>query len=268
MASRRVAAVVAAAGMALLVGASGSSPAQQQAAPAATTERPAENLQVLPKDWTGRQVVERVMRNWTAALGVRCPHCHVGQEGQPLSGFDFASDAKPEKQRAREMYRMLQEINLRLASMPEMHGAKASSATCQTCHHGVPRPLRIEDVFEATRARSGLDAALAEYRELREKNLTRGAYDFGSMPLVRIAGARLAADDAAGAMSVLNSAVEMGLDSLALRAALADAALAKGDRVAAVAHLEKALTYATNPAEREFVEGKLRAARDGEPPPR
>ena len=257
-------------------GASSAQPAT--AAPAPTpapshAERPpdppATNLQVLPKDWTRRQVIDNVMKHWTAALGVRCQHCHVGEEGKPFSEWDFASDANPEKQRAREMYRMLEEINRRLASMPEMHGAKPSSATCYTCHHGVPRPLRIEDVFEETRARSGLDAALAEYRELRERNLTRGTYDFGAMPLVRTARARLAAGDPAGATKVLTLAVELGLDSLATRSGLAEAALAEGDRAAAVAHLEKALAFASNPAEREFVEEQLRAARAGaeRPPP-
>jgi plasmid stabilization system protein ParE len=207
------------------------------------------------------------MKNWTAALGVRCQHCHVGEEGKPFSEWDFASDANPEKQRAREMWRMLEEINRRLAAMPEMHGAKPSSATCATCHHGVPRPLRIEDVFEETLARSGLDAALAEYRELRTKNLTRGAYDFGAMPLVRLARARLAAEDPAGAGKVLAMAVELGHDTLATRSTLAEAALAAGDRAGAVAHLEKALGMATNAAEREFVEEYLRKARgEGEVP--
>ena len=159
---------------------------------------------------------------------------------------------------------MLEEINRRLASMPEMHGAKPSRATCYTCHHGTPRPLRIEDVFEATRASSGLDAALAEYRELREKNLTRGVYDFGAMPLVRTARARLAAGDAAGATRVLTLAVELGHDTLATRLTLAEVAIAAGDRAAAVAHLEKALALATNPSEKEQVEQQLREAR-GEP---
>ena len=72
-------------------------------------EKP-KNLQVMPKEWTGKKL-SPVMRGFTAALGVRCTHCHVGEEGKPLSTFDFASDANPNKDRAREMYRMLGDIN-------------------------------------------------------------------------------------------------------------------------------------------------------------
>src|SRR3954464_15311384 len=38
---------------------------------------PPQNLQVLPKDWT-RQQVQKLMRTFTAGLGVKCSHCHVG----------------------------------------------------------------------------------------------------------------------------------------------------------------------------------------------
>lgn len=250
----------------LATGPSGGRAQQPAPSPAPSHEErspdpPPKNLQVLPKDWTRREVIDRVMKSWTAALGVRCQHCHVGEEGKPFSEWDFASDANPEKQRAREMVRMLEEINRRLAAMPEMHGAAAGPATCYTCHRGVPQPKTIESVFEETRASSGLPAAIARYRELRAQNLVRGAYDFGAMPLVRLARARLAADDPAGAGEVLALAVELGHDTLATRTALAEAALAQGDRAAALAHLEKALAHASNAAEREFVEGEIRKAR-------
>lgn len=255
----------------LVVGPVGS-PAQQPAPPAAQAEPPAappaeppaKNLQVLPKEWTRREVIDRVMKNWTADLGVRCQHCHVGEEGKPFSEWDFTSDAKPEKQTAREMLRMLEEVNRRLASIETLHAHGGAKATCYTCHRGQPHPRRIETVFEDTRKRDGLAAAVAEYRTLRSENLTRGGYDFGSMPLVRLARARLAEKDTATAREVLTLALDVGLDSLAIRSTLADVALADGDRATAVAHLEKALALASNAAEKEFVEQQLRTAR-GEP---
>src|SRR5580692_13151166 len=67
-------------------------------------EKP-KNLQVLPKDWPGSRL-QPVMIGFTRALGVRCSYCHVGEEGKPLSTFDFASDDNPNKNRAREMLRM------------------------------------------------------------------------------------------------------------------------------------------------------------------
>ena len=33
-----------------------------------------------------------VMPGFTRALGVRCSYCHVGEEGESLSTYDFASD--------------------------------------------------------------------------------------------------------------------------------------------------------------------------------
>ena len=243
----------------------------QQAAPTPTpahAERPpdppATNLQVLPKEWSRRQVIDNVMKSWAGDLGVRCQHCHVGEEGKPFSEWDFASDAKAEKQTAREMLRMLEEVNRRLASIETLHGHGAPRATCYTCHRGQPHPRRIEDVFEETRAHAGLPAALAEYRKLREQYMAGGGYDFSARPLLRLASARLAANEPAAAREVLALAVELGHDSLATRSALAEVALAEGDRAGAVAHLEKALAFAANPAEKEQVERQLRTAR-GEP---
>jgi hypothetical protein len=48
------------------------------------------NLKVLPEDTPPRQVVG-IMRGFAIGLGVRCTYCHVGEEGAPLSTYDFAS---------------------------------------------------------------------------------------------------------------------------------------------------------------------------------
>src|ERR1700732_4713977 len=76
-------------------------------------EKPS-NIQVLPKDWPGSRL-QPVMIGFTRALGVRCSYCHKGEEGKPLSTYDFASDENSNKNRAREMYRMRERItdNLR-----------------------------------------------------------------------------------------------------------------------------------------------------------
>ena len=49
------------------------------------------NVKVIPKNTPVMQVVG-MMRNFTGALGVRCPFFYVGQEGQPLTTFDFAAE--------------------------------------------------------------------------------------------------------------------------------------------------------------------------------
>jgi hypothetical protein len=238
------------------------------AAPEPRPSHPPKNLQVLPKDWTREQVVDRVMRVWTADLGVRCDHCHAVEEGKPFEQTDFASDAKPAKLRAREMYRMLEEINRRLNAMPSLYAGQPNlSATCYTCHRGMARPRRIEDVLEETRAASGMTAAVTQYKDLRGKYLAVGGYDFSIKPLVRLARGRLEAKDAAGAQQLMDVALELGLDSLATRSTLADIAVARGDRAGARAQLEKALALAKNPAEKEFIEDQMKDLEAGNPTP-
>ena len=107
------------------------------------------NLQILPKDMT-RQALVGVMRSFAMELGVRCEHCHVG-EGNDLSKFDFASDARPAKSTARKMMKMLEGINgdyLKGIGDP----ARQPKVTCYTCHRGQKTP--------ATAAASGGGAQL------------------------------------------------------------------------------------------------------------
>ena len=100
-------------------------------------EKP-KNLQVFPKDWSGTRL-RPVMVGFTRALGARCSYCHKGEEGKPLSTYDFASDENPNKNRAREMYRMLGEITDHLKKI-RPSGDKPVNMWCHTCHHGRPRP--------------------------------------------------------------------------------------------------------------------------------
>lgn len=98
------------------------------------------NLQVLPKDITRAQLVP-IMRDFAMNLGVRCEHCHLG-EGNDLSKFDFASDARPAKAVARKMLWLTRTIN---ESLSQSLGAPAADAgprvTCFTCHRGAVKPL-------------------------------------------------------------------------------------------------------------------------------
>jgi hypothetical protein len=98
---------------------------------------PYKNLQILPKDISREQLLGN-MKFFAQSLGVRCTHCHVGTEGQPLSTFDFASDAKPAKLIARKMLAMVHRINEQEFGVTDMKGVKV---TCFTCHRGSTKPL-------------------------------------------------------------------------------------------------------------------------------
>ncbi len=93
-----------------------------------------ENLKILSKD-SSRMDVLNAMKDMTFALGTRCWFCHDG-EGDDLSTFDFASDAKPTKATARIMMKMTQDINSK-------HISKLNTdhkVTCYTCHQGNTEP--------------------------------------------------------------------------------------------------------------------------------
>ena len=98
---------------------------------------PYKNLQLLSKDSTREQLLGN-MKFFAQSLGVRCTHCHVGTEGQPLSTFDFASDAKPAKLVARKMLAMVHRINSQDFGVTDFKDVKV---TCFTCHRGSTKPL-------------------------------------------------------------------------------------------------------------------------------
>ncbi|TSJ39521.1 c-type cytochrome [Mucilaginibacter corticis] len=106
-------------------------PPQQQ-----RVDPPITNLKVLPKKLTFKQV-DHIMDNWAAALGVKCNFCH--ERNADGKGMNFASDAKPEKQMAREMYVMAAKLNKKYfkGEKDSLGVAKLSSVNCYTCHNGV-----------------------------------------------------------------------------------------------------------------------------------
>ena len=87
--------------------------------------QPLKNVQIL----TGlsRPEIQRVMNEMRAGLGVHCHYCHANDD------TNGASDTKPEKARAREMIRMVMDLNAR-------HFGGQPVVTCFTCHNGKPHP--------------------------------------------------------------------------------------------------------------------------------
>lgn len=144
------------------------------------------NSSVLPKNTTSKEL-GAIMRGFTSALGVRCAYCHVGEEGKDLKEYDFVSDAKPAKTKARTMIKMVDAVNeqyLSQLSKETSHGLKVS---CVTCHHGVPVPMSLEDRLKKTFDSSGLDSTIKEYRALRERFYGGDAYNFKEGTLLRLA---------------------------------------------------------------------------------
>src|SRR3546814_6779515 len=54
------------------------------------------------------------MKGFSKGLRVRGDYCHTATDPNDLGSYDFAADDKPEKERARDMWRMVDVINTRL----------------------------------------------------------------------------------------------------------------------------------------------------------
>jgi hypothetical protein len=93
-------------------------------------EQAGKNIKIL-KGMPNAQLIP-AMRFMSASLGVRCEYCHVGKDGQ----LDAAAEDKKEKQTARDMIRMVREINGR-------NFKGEAQVSCYTCHMGQPIPQRF-----------------------------------------------------------------------------------------------------------------------------
>lgn len=96
------------------------------------------NLKVLPENTD----IIKVMRGFTAALGVECSFCHAAAD--PVTHRpDRASDANPMKDQARVMIQMTDDLNkkyLTLLSKNTPTYDSNSTITCATCHRGAQHP--------------------------------------------------------------------------------------------------------------------------------
>jgi hypothetical protein len=88
----------------------------------------------------GDEKLRTVMESYNRALGVECAHCHVPDRWADESKTQFAT--------ARNMIRMVREINERLLR-------DIGQVSCWTCHRGQVRPSRLP--------RELLDAELARW---------------------------------------------------------------------------------------------------------
>lgn len=234
-------------------GSDGAAPAASQAGPV-PSDRP-QNLKVLP-DTMSREAVIAVMRNFTTSLGVRCGYCHVPYDPAKPDSLDFVSDARPTKDVARGMMRMVREINGDiLPDIPQL-GDNPMQVGCMTCHRGAPRPLALEDTVLTVVRAQGADSAVAAYGRLRTQYYGRGTFDFGERSL-STAAARLAAEGRrADARRILELNAQQYPNSAGVAVELGRVLEALGERDRAVEQYRRAL--AIQPTNRPAQE-RLRA---------
>jgi tetratricopeptide (TPR) repeat protein len=199
------------------------------------------NLTVLPKT-TGGKDLQKVMFSFTSGLGVRCAFCHVGEEGQDISQYDFASDSKPEKNEARVMMQMVNADNAEYLSKLTVDSTSSMRVSCMTCHHGNAMPLLLEDKLKRTFDRYGIDSTLHQYHTLRDQYYGGFTYNFKEGTLVRLAE-EIAMDStkADAAVAVLKLNIELYPEYAFSYARLAGIYESQGNVQAAVDNYTKAL---------------------------
>src|SRR5688572_18680377 len=222
---------------------------------------PPKNLQVLPKDMPRNQVTA-LMRTFAMALGVRCEHCHAedpaataaaaaaaanapaggrgGRGGGPQ--LDYALDDKETKKIAREMMKMVADINGKYLPATGRTFTDLTRVTCETCHHGLAKPRTLRAALTEVVTSNGPDSAIALYRQLRLRYYGSAAYDF-SEPSLNETGNQLGQvpDNRKAAIAILRLNLEYFPQSIPTLTNLANISVAMGDTAGAVAAINQAL---------------------------
>lgn len=194
-----------------------------------------ENLKVLDADTTPMEL-RRTMRQMAMGLGVRCAHCHVGEADQNLREFDFVSDDKPAKAKARLMLKMVQDINQQLAA-----GIKDQSieVQCITCHRGVLKPEQTVHLLRRTFEEQGMSAALSKYDELRGQYYGSHSHDFTQSTLLSLAQ-MIHRKDVKAAQLALEKNLTLFPNDFSTLVALGDAHAAQKSNLKATSYYQKA----------------------------
>jgi len=182
------------------------------------------NLKVLPKD-IPPQELRALMGSFTRALGVRCTFCHVVPAGQ--NHPDFAKDGKDEKETARAMLRMTDDINAKYIANLKDHSNPPVHVGCFTCHHGTNKPRVLQDVLQRAYEGGGIDTTIARYRSLRDHYYGSAAYDFGEVPLADVGGNLLHAGHQADAERLLAMNIDLNPNSMFAKRQYAAAVLTR-----------------------------------------
>lgn len=203
------------------------------------------NLKVLPAGTKGAQLGQ-TMRGFASALNVRCEYCHVGK-GPDLTTFDFASDEKVTKRKARLMIRMVQEINhtylTRLADLEEGSQDRVE-VTCMTCHRTATKPQMLGDLLSKTVATDGVEAAITQYRTLREKYYGGFAYDFSRGTLTGLGEQLASGGNYDAALRILDLEMEMNGESASVYFTRGGIEARAGKREQAIKSYERGLELA------------------------
>jgi tetratricopeptide (TPR) repeat protein len=189
-----------------------------------------------------------------AGLGVKCDFCHgrgmraqnrseppQQPEDQPAPAFQpVAPVASSHIEIARQMMAMTNDLNAKIQSITGKAPSEATRVSCVTCHRGVAIPGQLSDIVAATDRAKGLEAAVQQYRDLRQQYYGRQSYDFGEETLIT-AGTALINSRPDDAIALLKLNLEFFPQSVPTYQQMAYAYTRNIDDESAIAALEKAL---------------------------
>lgn len=218
-----------------------------------------QNLKALPSEISSSEL-SNTMKGFALGLGVRCETCHVGESGQPLTTFDFESDEKEMKRKARVMITMLADINSDyVPQLNKIDDTDRVEVRCVTCHRGRPQPKLIEDELDEQLADTGLEAALAHYADLRENYFGSHSYDFSEFTLPMYAQELAAREQVTAAIALLQLNVSNFPDSYYTQFVLGELNNSAGNDEAALDAYARAIEL--NPRAARFIEAKIATIR-------
>jgi hypothetical protein len=191
------------------------------------------NLKVLPKD-ISRDALGQIMLDNLSGLGLPrragegCLFCHAGSLDVPRNEWDYASDEKPMKQKARVMMAMVQEINQTHLAALSARSNPAVEVSCYTCHAARTNPTPLPELLIQKYDSGGVEALTQSYEDLRQRYFARDSYDFRVSTLLDVAERLVQKNESEAAASVLKLNIEHydnprahgGLIQLRLMAAL------------------------------------------------
>jgi hypothetical protein len=136
---------------------------------------------------------------------------------------------------------MVNDINAKYLPTTGRTITARNQVTCETCHHGLPRPQTLRAALAGAVEAKGADSAIALYRALRIRYYGSAAYDFSEPSLTEAANEVARMDQRPAAIALLRLNLEFYPQSVPTFTALANQSLQAGDTAAAVDALTKGL---------------------------
>jgi hypothetical protein len=176
------------------------------------------------------------MQTVARGLGVKCEFCHTGQRAPQTT----TADAPSKMAVARAMIAMTRDLNARISEATGKPATNTTQVTCMTCHRGVTIPGQLSDIVAKTTIEESPDAAVAQYRDLRQRYYGGQSYDFREETLLE-AAQRVVRINPPASIPLLRLNLEYYPQSVRSYIQIAHAYTRKLDDEAAIAALEKAL---------------------------